>query len=87
MADMADLEKAPLDDDGEIFHVEPRPGARIRFGDQEDEEAGRRTTDRLPKMGKSATSASNMSIQSMHSMTRRNSMDPALALPITYRTV
>ncbi|KAM3080986.1 hypothetical protein ACMFMG_004945 [Clarireedia jacksonii] len=67
----------------EIFEVEPRPGARIRFGGQ-DEETGR-TTHSLPKLGRTISNNSQMSIAS--SRRRRASIDPATALPITYRTV
>jgi sodium/potassium-transporting ATPase subunit alpha len=79
----------PRDDEG--FEVEPLPGARtIRFGTS-DEETGRlgrrRTQDRLPKLGRSASTASTVSVTSLRTIGRRNSIDPATALPITYRTV
>jgi sodium/potassium-transporting ATPase subunit alpha len=88
MADEKSPVFVPADQrDDEIFQVEPRPGARIRFGG--DEELGRRTTqtDRLPRMGKAASNASQMSANSMRSLRRRQSIDPSTALPITYRTV
>lgn len=71
------------EENDEIFEVEPRPGARIRFGGQ-DEETGR-TAYNLPKLGRTSSSSSQMSIAS--SKRRRASIDPATALPITYRTV
>ena len=68
--------------DDEVFQPEPRLGARmIRFGTR-DEESGR---DRLPQMDRSYTNSSQMSTRS--SSRRRNSIDPATALPITYRSV
>lgn len=76
--------------DDEVFHVEPRPGARIRFGSElEDEELGRRITrgSRLPRMRKSASNTSQMSTNSTRSLGRRYSIDPSTALPITYHTV
>jgi sodium/potassium-transporting ATPase subunit alpha len=91
MADQKGLKFLPADErDDEVFHVEPRPGARIRFGSTTgDEELGRRITGehRLPRMGKSVSTASQMSTNSMRSLRRRNSIDPSTALPITYRTV
>lgn len=69
--------------DDEIFHVAPRPEARIRFGAQ-DEEAGRHIST-LPRIARTATNSSQMSTSS--SRHRRVSIDPATALPITYRTV
>lgn len=76
--------------DDEIFQVEPRPGARmIRFGSR-DEESGlarRRTQDGLPRLGRSASTASGLSTYSTRSIGRRPSIDPSTALPITYRTV
>lgn len=73
--------------DNEVFHVEPRPGARmIRFGSR-DEESGKGQADQLPKMGRTVSTASQLSINSTRSLRRRNSIDPATALPITYRTV
>ncbi|KAK6611113.1 Na+/H+/K+ antiporter P-type ATPase [Botrytis cinerea] len=71
------------DRDDEIFHVQPRPEARIRFGAQ-DEEAGRQINT-LPRMTRTATNSSQLSATS--SRRRRVSIDPATALPITYRTV
>ncbi|APA07783.1 hypothetical protein SS1G_00628 [Sclerotinia sclerotiorum 1980 UF-70] len=69
--------------DDEIFHVQPRPEMRIRFGAQ-DEEAGRQTST-LPRMARTITNSSQLSATS--SRRRRVSIDPATALPITYRTV
>ena len=74
----------PRDDD--VFHPEPRLGARIRFGSVGDEEAGRINT--MPRMARTSTNMSSTSISSIGSRRgRRNSIDPATALPITYRTV
>jgi sodium/potassium-transporting ATPase subunit alpha len=62
----------------------------IRFGTN-DEESGRlgrrRTQDRLPKLGPSTSIASTISVTSLRTLGRRSSIDPATALPITYRTV
>jgi sodium/potassium-transporting ATPase subunit alpha len=66
--------------DDEVFHVEPRPGARIRFGSR-DEESG----ERISRLSRTNTNTSQISITS--SRRRRYSIDPATALPITYRTV
>jgi sodium/potassium-transporting ATPase subunit alpha len=84
MADKVTFTPAEHHDD-DVFHPEPRPGARIRFGAGE-EEAGRRDT-----MTRLSRTVSNMSSTSIGSITsrrgRRYSIDPATALPITYRTV
>ena len=66
--------------DDEVFQVEPRPGARIRFGGQ-DEESG----ERMARLSRANTNTSQMSTSS--GLRRRYSVDPATALPITYRTV
>lgn len=75
--------------DEEVFHPESRSGARIRFGSR-DEESGRRRSrsrDALP-LGRTATNASQSSVRSTASSRRRRySVDPATALPITFRTV
>lgn len=68
--------------DDEIFHVEPRPGARIRFGSR-DEESGKRIN--LPRLSRTNTNSSQLTTSTMRG--RRTSIDPATALPITYRTV
>jgi len=73
--------EAPNDE--EVFQPEPRPGARIRFGEQ-DEETGRRPSVG-PRMSRTNTTGSQISISSVRG--RRFSVDPATALPITYRTV
>jgi sodium/potassium-transporting ATPase subunit alpha len=70
--------------DDEVFHVEPRPGARIRFGSR-DEESGTGRRGTLPRLSRTNTSSSQMSMSSVRG--RRYSIDPATALPITYRTV
>lgn len=67
--------------DDELFHVEPRPGARIRFGSRD--ESRRHST--LPGLYRTNTNSSQLSTAS--SRGRRYSVDPATALPITYRTV
>lgn len=76
--------------DDEVYRVESRPGARIRFGTG-DEENGleKRTTqgDHLPRIGRTASSGSALSTTSTRSLRRRYSIDPSTALPITYRTV
>jgi sodium/potassium-transporting ATPase subunit alpha len=60
-----------------------RPKTRITFGPgNHDEEAGRRGS--IPRMSRTTTSASTMS---MATIRRRNSIDPAHAIPITFRTV
>jgi sodium/potassium-transporting ATPase subunit alpha len=41
----------------------------------------------LPRISRTNTTASNLSISSVRSVRRKNSIDPANALPITYRTV
>jgi len=72
--------------DDEVFHPEPRPGARIRFGSVGDEEVGRR--DSMPRLYGTTSNMSSASIGSTASRRRRRySIDPATALPITYRTV
>lgn len=76
--------------DDEVFHPLPRPGAtskKITFGGNRDEESGRRLSMTLPRISRTNTNASNLSISSARSVRRRNSIDPASALPITYRTV
>ncbi len=76
----------------EVFQAEPRPGLRtIRFGSR-DLEAARQNSQssKLPRMSRAATNASQGSTASMASLTRvsrRQSIDPSTALPITYRTV
>jgi len=70
-------------DQDEVFHPELRPGARIRWGSVGDEEAGR-----MPRVSRTNTNASQNSMRSMASSRRRRySIDPATAIPITYRTV
>ena len=60
-----------------------RPEPRIRYA--VDQEAA---TDDLPRLSRSVSVGSQMSIQSVHSVTRRRgSIDPATALPIQYRTL
>lgn len=67
--------------DEEMFYPEPRPGARIRFSSR-DEELGQTPRDAL------ARTTTNSSIQSTASSRRRRySVDPATALPVTFRTV
>lgn len=83
MADKVNFASAEHLDD-EVFHPEPRPGARIRFGSR-DEELAKRD---FPQLGRTNTNASQSSLRSISSRrTRRASIDPATALPITYRTV
>lgn len=65
----------------EVFHPEPRPGARIRFNSH-DEESGRAD---MPRISRTNTNASVRSMSSTRG--RRYSIDPATALPITFRTV
>lgn len=74
---------SPENPDDEIFQVQPRPETRIRFGAQ-DEETGRQAGT-LPRMARTATNSSQLSATS--SRRGRVSIDPATALPITYRTV
>lgn len=69
--------------DDEVFHVAPRPETRIRFGAQDEETGGQTST--LPRMARTNTNSSQISTAS--SRRRRVSIDPATALPITYRTV
>jgi sodium/potassium-transporting ATPase subunit alpha len=59
-------------------------GPRIRYADEEAVDADRFTALRLQRTD---TQGSGMSIRSVNSMRRRGSVDPATALPITYRTV
>ena len=66
----------------EIYRVDPRQGARIRFGSR-DEEAGAGPS--MARIARTTTSTSQLSIAS--SRRRRYSIDPSTALPITYRTV
>lgn len=84
MAEYAEKSQVEADAE-EVFQVEPRPGARIRFGDQD--EGTSKQTEKLPKMGRTSTMGSQISINSIRSIARRNSIDPSLALPVTYRTV
>ena len=70
--------------DDDVFHPDIRPGARmIRWGSRGDEEQGRRGS--MATIARTTTNTSQRSINSLR--TRRNSIDPATALPITYRTV
>jgi sodium/potassium-transporting ATPase subunit alpha len=80
---MAD--KVTFESENEIFNPTPRPGATIKFGTAGDEEAGRRDT--IPRLSRTTSNMSSASIGSISSRRRRNSIDPATALPITYRTV
>lgn len=85
MADKVTFGSGPQPDD-EVFHPTPRAGTTIRFGSVGDEEAGRRDT--IPRLAQTTSNMSSTSIGSMSSRRgRRNSIDPAAALPITYRTV
>lgn len=84
MADKVAFESAAQKDD-DVFQPLPRQGTRIRFGSVGDEEAGRRDTNL--RLSRTASNMSSTSIGSMNSRRRRNSIDPATALPITYRTV
>jgi sodium/potassium-transporting ATPase subunit alpha len=70
--------------DDEVFHPDLRPGARmIRWGSRGDEEQGRQ--GHMPTISRMNTNSSQISISSVRG--RRYSIDPATALPITYRTV
>ena len=84
MADKVASQAADQRDD-EVFRPELRPGARIRFGGHDEEAGRRRDTLRLTKTN---TNSSQTSVRTASSgRGRRNSIDPATALPITYRTV
>jgi sodium/potassium-transporting ATPase subunit alpha len=82
--------QSPAERDDEVFHPEPRPGARIRFGDQ-DEESGKHGVDALSTLNRTTSNTSQMSQRSVRTTSslqgRRGSIDPAVALPTTYRTV
>jgi sodium/potassium-transporting ATPase subunit alpha len=82
--------QSPAERDDEVFHPEPRPGARIRFGKQ-DEESGKYGVDTLSNLHQTTSNISQMSQRSARTISsmqrRRGSIDPALALPTTYRTV
>jgi sodium/potassium-transporting ATPase subunit alpha len=82
--------QSPAERDDEVFHPEPRPGARIRFGNQ-DEESGKYGVDTLSNLHQTTSNISQMSQRSARTISsmqrRRGSIDPALALPTTYRTV
>jgi magnesium-transporting ATPase (P-type) len=70
--------------DENVFEPDLRPGARmIRWGSRGDEEQGRRGS--MPRVFRTASNTSQMSTASARG--RRYSIDPATALPITYRTV
>lgn len=84
MADKITLEPTEQHDN-DVFRPLPRPGATIRFGSVGDEEAGRRDT--MPRLGRTVSNMSTASMSSVNSRRRRGSIDPATALPITYRTV
>jgi len=84
MAEKVTFESATQRDD-DVFHPAPRPGATIRFGSVGDEEAARR--EPMTRLSRTTSNMSTTSIGSMNSRRRRNSIDPATALPITYRTV
>jgi len=84
MADKVTFESTAQPGDA-VFQPTPRPGATIRFDSVGDEEAGRRDT--VLRLSRTASNISSTSIGSMSSRRRRNSIDPATAFPITYRTV
>jgi sodium/potassium-transporting ATPase subunit alpha len=65
--------------DDDVFQIEPRPGARIRFGGR-DVESGHQQAERFPNLGRSFTNTSQMSTDSMRSLGRRSSIDPAAAV-------
>ena len=68
----------------ETFHPDLHSGARmIRWGSRGDEEQGRRGS--IPRLTRTISNSSQMSTTSARG--RRYSIDPATALPITYRTV
>jgi sodium/potassium-transporting ATPase subunit alpha len=80
MADKVKFESAEQQTQ-EVFHPTPRTGARIRFGDAE-------TGDRPVPLSRTFSSASQASVNSISSRRgRRYSINPEVALPITYRTV
>lgn len=76
--------------------IEPTPTERrrtVRYGDEEAATTlspppmtARTTTFSLPPLQRTKSSGS-MSIRSVKSMNRRNSIDPAIALPIQYRSM
>jgi sodium/potassium-transporting ATPase subunit alpha len=74
--------------DEDVFHPELRPGARMikwtsRTSRGDEEQGGRRGS--VPRLSRTNTNTSQMSTASARG--RRYSVDPATALPITFRTV
>jgi hypothetical protein len=63
----------------------PRAGDRIRFHDDEEDQRRSRRRSQLPQ-GRSR-STDSISIRRVDSRRRSIGADPAVALPITYRTV
>ena len=57
---------------------------RIRYADDEEAQEARGVG---PMLSRQLSSASQLSTRSNRSITRRRSIDPALAIPIEYRTL